>query len=836
MNAPFVENRGQVMGTDSTAQDDVRYYTRSNYPNTYIFDDKVSFVFAHIDTVASSQDTMTRLDLNFVSELSTVAAGLERQEDFHNYYLGHIPEGRERVPLENKVLHPNIYTNIDAIYGQGQDGFFMRFVCKPGSSPGHIKMHFTGHTAVSVQTDGSLRVESALEDLILAKPTAVFSDASGVESNASWDPEFVINLDGTVRISVSTVPSGSSLIIKTGRGRYDPNELPTWWSTYYGWTGRDTESAVECDVESNVYTCGRSSSQNFPVGNTTLSAQGQSDWTVNKFDISGRPQWFVMIGAVDPADFIEKAVDISVGGNDFLYVGGLAASPWPNTLLRNPFGGFHDQTFNSSANQARGAILRMNKDDGALQWGTFFGDGGLTFESIMGVEALGNGGVAAVGYTWQEGSQNSTWVNTNPGGGALQQTFGDMYVGEFSAGDQLIWSTKFGPAAPEGNNANYPSDIAADGNGNLFVVGQIDFDATPSNQDKFPTGGGLPIAVLGDDGFVAKFSNARALTWSTYIGGSKPDYCAGVAIDPNTNEVIAFGTTSSTVGEGFPILGQGAGDDGSLNGPSDLFLAKFANNGTLLHSRYFGGDNREFTDDYLGHQGNGVFVMHNPCNGVAVGAGGNIYISGSAGDGLPTVWPFPPQWYFPNFSGGASDAFVAAFASDFSLGYCTYLGSSKEDRGNAIAYTDIVGDVRPAVVMVGRTENFSNNYPTAKEFPDTYYNNSFLGGPFDGVITRISFNSTVVATNEPLLPIGSVEISPNPAISTLIFSMDDNYVGHQGVLTIHDIQGKLLITQSYDFIQNQASVDIQHLPVGVYIATLSCDLGTWSGKFVKSID
>jgi hypothetical protein len=845
VNAPFVENRGQLLDTDDRPADDIRYYTRSNYPNVYILDDRASFAFAHIDTSASTQDTMTRVDLLFSSHGqtsgATVAVGLERQEDFHNYYLGHIPEGRERVPLENKVLHPDIYTKVDAMYGLGEDGFFIRLICKPGSSPGDIRMQFVGHTALSIQTDGSLRVETMLEDLILAEPTAVFSDASGTESAAGWTPDFVINNDGTVSFSIGTVPSGSSLIVKTGRRRYDPEEeLPTWWSTYYGWTGRDTESAVECDVESNVYTCGRSSSQSFPVGNFVLSAQGQSDWTVNKFNISGVPQWFVMIGHIDPADFIEKAVDISVEADAFLYVGGIAASPWPNTLLKNPNGGYHDETFNDPATRARGAIVRMRKNDGVLEWGTFFGDKGLSFEAIMGVEALDNGGVAAVGYTWQNNGQNSLWQNTNPGGGALQQDFGDMYIGEFNAGDQLIWATKFGPEAQEGSqNSNYPADIAADGNGNLLVVGQIDFDGTPSTDDKFPTGGGLPIAVLGNDGFAARFSAARALTWSTYIGGSNNDYCAGVAVDPNTNEVVVLGTTSSSVGQGFPIVGQGVpnGDDGSLDGPSDLFLAKFANNGTLLHSRYFGGDNREFTDAYSGYQGDGVFVMNNPCNGVAVGSGGNIYISGSAGDDLPTVWsinPSPPAWYFPNFSGGNSDAFVAAFASDFSLGYCTYLGGSREDRGNAIAYTDVINDIRPAVVMVGRTENFSANYPTAKELPDTYYNSAFLGGPFDGVITRISFDGIVDKTNEPLLPISAVEISPNPSVTNLIFTVDDKYLGEQALLFIHDTQGKVLMTRSCDFIQNHTSVDIQHLPTGIYIARISFDSGTWSGKFVKS--
>jgi len=118
--AAFIEERGQSLTTDSlpVQVSDLRYFTRSTYPSVYIFDDKISYVYAHIDSSVATVDTMVRLDLTFPGARSRrTAVGLSRQETFHNYYFGHIPEGRERVPLENKVLIPDLYPDIDALYG-----------------------------------------------------------------------------------------------------------------------------------------------------------------------------------------------------------------------------------------------------------------------------------------------------------------------------------------------------------------------------------------------------------------------------------------------------------------------------------------------------------------------------------------------------------------------------------------------------------------------------------------------------------------------------------------------------------------------------------------------
>jgi hypothetical protein len=594
-----------------------------------------------------------------------------------------------------------------------------------------------------------------------------------------------------------------------------------WWSTYYGWSSLDMQSSVDTDQNNDdIYTCGRSWSVGFPVGNTTLTPMGHSDWTANKFNIAGEPQWFTMIGGSGVSDFRERAYDISVGQNTpNIYVGGQAASPWDAEMLPATVGSYHNTDFGNNMS-TRGVILRMEKEDGGVAWGTYFGDSGYLAETVMGVQALNGGGVAAVGWS-HSGGNTSEWQNVNPGGGALQQTFGDMYIGTFNVSDQLTWATKFGPDNNTANDTNYSTDIAKDNNGNLFVTGYILLDGTQG--EGFPSGGGIPLAA-GRQGFVAKFAANRALAWATYIGAR----CAGVGCDADNNPIVV-GTVVNP--SNFPILGLGSPDldDASLGGSSDVFLAKFSNNGDLLHSRYFGGDGLESTDDFPGYGGT-TLNIHSPGNAIAVLPSGDVFITGTATEDLPVAWTgSAPSWYFPAYSGGGGDAFVAAFSPNFRLGYCTYLGSSKKDIGTGI--TALYGQL--GAVMVGKTEGVSSDYPTSFETELTYYRSSYLGGQLDGITSKVKINYLLVEVKNPLLRTLELDISPNPCSDWLTLQFPEG-AGLQGVFSVQDLTGRVVQEVPIAASSQQAIIDVSRLPAGGYFATFTCPVGIWSGKLLKS--
>lgn len=837
VTAPFVENRGQLLYTNNTPASNIRYYSRSTYPNLFLTDETAHFLFSHIDTLALTEDTIVRLDINFVNALPdrpSPAVGLERQSWFHNYYFTHIPGGRARTPLHNKVLFPNIYEYTDIMFGQGDDGNFIRFICKPGSDPDDLVMEFTGATAISVLPNGDLKVETILEDLILPAPEAMTVSSAGVETEiTAWTPYYYTGLGGNqVKIITGSYDTGKTLIIRTGKDR--ESFAPLWWSTYYGGNTNDNQSAIEYDEAGDLYTCGRSQSPELIIGNEEIELMGSSDWTINKFKVDGSPLWFTNIGGGEGSDgekfSNERAYDLSVGGND-LYVGGISDVEWDGDEM-NPGAGLPntddveiDDDFVLGTNLIRGLVVRLTSNTGIPTWATFFDDAGMKRGGILGVEALENGGVAVVGYSVNLGS--STWNSVDPGGDALQQDEGNMFIGVFDEAHSLVWSTKFGPSN-EGNassNLNAPTDIVEDGEGNLFVTGSVEDDEL----NLFPVAANSFLFSGGGDGFLAKFAPDRSLEFATYIGGSAHDYGTGVVCDPSTGNVIVVGTTESSMASGFPIVysGNSSADDDALGGDSDLFLAKYSNDGTLIHCRYLGGSESDGTDDFF------TGYDTNPVNCIAVDATGNIFITGNAGEDFPAIWPSPLQfWTFDENSGG-QDAFVAAFAADLDLKYSTYLGGSASDYGSGIAVANI--NNKHVIAMAGRTFDNSNDYPASQEVPLSYLKSEFEVGNQNGIISVIRTNDLIYQTvhaEDTWLPMSFASLSPNPCVDVLTINIEHADLKKLQV-QVYDMLGRQVKGISLQGNQDIWRIPVSGLEAGNYQIVLTTDLGSWSGKFVK---
>src|SRR4051794_13421874 len=142
---------------------------------------------------------------------------------------------------------------------------------------------------------------------------------------------------------------------------------------------------------------------------------------------------------------------------------------------------------------------------------------------------------------------------------------------------------------------------------------------------------------------------------STFLGGSATDSGFAVATDVAGNTYV----TGTTASENFPVT-AGASDS-SLNGVYDAFVAKFRPDGTLAWSTYLGGDG-----DERGH-------------GIAVDAGGNVYVLGRTDS---VNFPTTAGSLDVTFNGGV-DAFVTKLNADGGLVYSTYLGGagSEIDQG-----------------------------------------------------------------------------------------------------------------------------------------------------------
>lgn len=868
VNAPLVENRGQLIDTDERPADEVRYYTRSNYPNVYVLDDRVSFAFAHIDTVPATQDTMVRVDLTFASHGfgggATVAVGLERRNDFHNYYLGHIPEGRERVPLENKVLHPNIYDNVDALYGLGEDGFFLRFVCKPGSSPGHVRMQFVGNSGLTVDSSGALRVETDLEDLLFAPPTAIFVDEEGEETEAGWSPQFMINMDGTVRFTVDSVPGGSTLIVKTGRERYNPeSDCNFYWSTYFGEANHET--ALGNDVNSlngDMYYCGKTMSPLFPVNQGTAQAAfaGSVDAFVSCFDQPDQRKWGTFYGGTNPAvDFpaldVAYAVKWKQDGNLLYFVGRTTTLDFPILEENRPGEYINNQYFSNDFSEwnSRGFIGKLNAENGKGLWATLFGDPSRKVDGVCALHLSSTGTVVVGGFSTVSGSGSSKFPSTS-GSGQHSQATGDAFIAEFGPNNNLLWATKL---ANENAfllvNPTTVNDISEDGNGNLLVVGTANYDDLSTPGDYIPFGGGPLTTVQYYDAFIMRFSTSRELLWSRYFGGEYADLPNSIIGLPNGD----FYITGTTESEDFPVLAIGNSSDININdvsyngGNSDIFASKFSSNGTLLWSRYYGGPGNDGQGAITGWEHSTLSVGLGTGNAAYADAGGTLYLTGYVQNGFQPIVGQSTCPYFHdeinegsgggNFTTEGSDAWVAVVSPALVTEFSTYWGGSSPgenyDQGNTIVTGITPFNNRHFLLFGGMTNSISipgqsKPIPLCRESDGPYYiTNLINGGPSDAFISKIYVDECLLVNAKEAIS-NLLAVSPNPAGHFLRVSLSQPVTDMQVFsVTGQNMGGRAAILSSGTL---EAVLDVSQLPPGWYLlSAVLKDGGRAVATFIK---
>ncbi len=249
-----------------------------------------------------------------------------------------------------------------------------------------------------------------------------------------------------------------------------------------------------------------------------------------------------------------------------------------------------------------------------------------------------------------------------------------------------------------GTDDDEAHDIAVDGNGDVYIVGE----AASSN---FPVRNAYQGTYMGyDDVFVTKFSSDGTLIYSTYLGGTGTEEGYGIAVD-GSGAVYLTGETDSP---DFPMVNayDSTIDTNPIYGyPSfEAFVTKLSPAGnSLVFSTYLGGS----FDDWAW--------------GIAVDTGGYTYIGGSTESS-----DFPVENAYDNSLGGTEDVFVAKL-SPFgnSLVYSTYLGGFAEE-----------GCLKMAVNRKG--DVYVAGWTTSADFPVMGAYDTDLGGSSDGFVARFS--------------------------------------------------------------------------------------------------
>lgn len=389
---------------------------------------------------------------------------------------------------------------------------------------------------------------------------------------------------------------GSTNLVSSGLddvfvAKYDTNGN-LLWARKAGGPGSDEGWAIAVDPAGNAFVTGLfQETANF--GNTNLSAQGESDLFVAKYDSTGGLVW------------ARRA-----GGNDFDEGHGVALDAAGNAYLTGYFNGtatFGSQSL-TSFSVSNAVFVAKCDGNGNFLWARKAGGNFDAEGNAIAVEGTTN--VYVVGAF----AGTATFATTNIVG-AGPNGLSDAFLAKYDSAGNFLWVRKAG-----GNGIDEAFSVASDPSGNVALTGKI------SGAAAF---GSINLTGNGADIFVAKYDRDGNVLWARKAGGNSAIYGDSgfaVRIDMDGNAVVA-GYFSSTANFGSTNL--------STAGFDDIFVAKYDAAGALLWARKAGGANLDIGYG-LGLDSSGNAYVTGFFSGTAAFDG--MSLTSGAGDGARNIF------------------------------------------------------------------------------------------------------------------------------------------------------------------------------------------------------
>ena len=474
---------------------------------------------------------------------SAMARPLEPLGSYSNYYIGSDPS-RWRVGVRHYglIAVAGVLPGVDIQYYGSGSRLEYDFVVAPGARTKDLRLRFDGTQAIGLNPAGDLVILTEAGELIQQKPVA-------------WQHIAATRRPVSVRYILLSATEVALRIDKFDR-RYPLTVDPVLsYSTYLSGSENDAANAIAVDGSGNGYIVGSTQSTNFPA--TSGNLHGQQNAFVTKLNATGTALVYsTYLGGSE----VDAASGVAVDSQGNAYVAGVTSSP--NFPIFGLLTGLTGQ---------QNAFITKLGPTGAIAYSRFIG--GSASDSATGV-AVSNSSNAYV-----TGKTTSPDFPTTSGALKTSRPSGSSgFVTEVGSSAQIIYSTYIG-----GSTYDAPAAIQVDSDGNAYIAGQ-------SRSSDFPTtAGAFQTTLKGfETGFLAKLNPAgSALLYSTYIGGSGTDYCAGLQVDSSGYAYVIGSTNSSD----FPTTtGAFSTAYTGVAMRNQVFVSKFNEDGTaLVYSTYVGG-------------------------------------------------------------------------------------------------------------------------------------------------------------------------------------------------------------------------------------------------------
>lgn len=700
-NFAYYENNGQVIGTDQTDVPNVKYYTQNQFPDIYMQNNKINYVFLKSHQDHSISDTIHRIDLSFQNGLSTKVYKISpRIAAYNNYFKPWCPNGITSFGYQ-RLLYPEIYNDVDLMWYGNESGSKLYYTCKVGSRPTDIIMKFDGATSITILGNGKLKIISSVGNVIYDVASAFQIDNSGNIVTLAWSPTYTSAGTGKVKFTLGSYNTALPLIIEMKLlGNPDPIigcDHNICWSTYYGHVRDEAAWDVTTDVAGNSYICGTTGSSEFPVLLNIQTLLGNfSDAFVLKFNELNERQWATWYGGATvntgSINSQETAYAIAIGTNmDIIFAGTTPDMDFP--VKDFDASNTDDYYKDESDGNETGFIASLNTSGNLKLWGTYI-ENPVPVEDEVIYDVV----VDAASKKIYAVGQNAVASSVFGPAGSYQQSSSYNRTGSiimFNEDYEVEWSSYYGA----GQSSSVPSDnwdkiqsAALDPSGNLYLTGTTRASSTiscstPSQQDQFPVCNSIGATFFQDvntggnfglnfDAYVAKFNTTHALEYASLFRGNGNDYGNAIAVSGSPNKIYITGSStyspsldvcgSSPSANAFPLCNS---LQSFISGSDpDAFTAVFSDDFDLLFSTYLGKSSIE----------EGL--------GIAVDPSGNFFVVGYTGSSNFYVNSF--QYYYDHGQFGGNDMFITEFDASYAIKWSTYYGGQEEGNSNFPVYDE----------------------------------------------------------------------------------------------------------------------------------------------------
>jgi Leucine-rich repeat (LRR) protein len=398
----------------------------------------------------------------------------------------------------------------------------------------------------------------------------------------------------------------------------------------------------------------------FGMGETneaTLSANGPADIYLARYSPEGTLVWAKAAGS--GGDDRGSGVEVLADGSAF--VTGTYSAP-------SLFGqGEPNETTLDGYGQSDVFVAKYHSD-GTLDW--VAGNGGGGFDVGNGISALSDGGCVVAGAF----IGTATFGSGQPGQTVLETAGGnDLFVARYNSDGMLVWAKRAG-----GANQDRAHDLSvADSVGVLLTGGFQDTAVFGLGE---PNETSLSAARATDtDIFVAMYDLQGALVWAKRAGRGALDMGEGIDAFADGSSIVT-GSFST-----FALFGEGEAGEVELMavGENDIFIAKYASDGSLVWAKQAGGNSPETGNDAAVMAGGSSF---------AVGEFGGLAKFGPGEAGETTLVP-------TGMTEERVDLFVAKYSPEGTLDWATKAGGDFLDTARGVLATSsgdaiVVGEFR----------------------------------------------------------------------------------------------------------------------------------------------